>query len=91
MAKAKGTEVQGRDISLKILDLVEELFIETVEELKAIQRLDRSNWVVYETLRDTAFAGLQMCESLTQRANPTGPNVGTRREESPPNSPAETD
>ncbi len=90
MAKAKDTRTEVEAIAFKTLDLVEELFIEAVEELKAIRRLEVTNWSRYETLRDEAMQGLNWCEMTTQRANPTGPNVGTRQVESQPRSPAET-
>lgn len=91
MAKEKRTAPEDNPVALKTLELVEDLFIEAIEELKAIRRHETSTWRKYEQLRDEAFEGLHWCEAMTQRANPTGPNVGTRRETSQPKSPEETD
>ncbi len=91
MAKEKRAALEGEPVALRTLALVQELFIEAIEELKSIRRCETSTWKVYEELRDEAMEGLHWCEAMTQRANPTGPNVGIRQEQSPPRSPAETD
>lgn len=90
MAKEKRASPEDNPVALKTLELVQELFIEAIDELKAIRRHETSTWRVYEQLRDEAMEGLHWCEAMTQRANPTGPNVGTRREDAPPKSPSET-
>lgn len=90
MPKPKEAELDTSVNAFVTADLVGKLFLEALEELRAIRVGHSSNWIAYEALRDEAFAGLKWCESLANKANPTGPNVGTRRETSPPKSPAET-
>ncbi len=90
MAKQKDSGSDSAAIAFVTADLVVEIFVEAIRELRAIRGNESSDWSHYERLRDEALVGLKWCESLAQKANPTGPNVGTRQEQSPPKSPAET-